>query len=272
MHTILIPTDFSLEAQNAARYAAELAKIFNSKLILFHVYTLPTSISEVPYVIITVDELQKENETMMRKVAEQLTEEFQIEPEWLVRIGTPSDEIKQLAEEKAISLIVMGMKGMGGIDQLIGSTTVNLLRKVKAPVLVIPKEAVFQPLKQITFGSDYNFYVNLHSFKPLVVLAKKFNSNIQIVHVQKTESSSSVMAEMEWKRTAENMLAGIAHSFITVTDDKIKHGLPEYIETHDTELLVMLTHQHSFLERLFNRSQTASMAYSTKIPLLVLHD
>ena len=58
MNTILVPVDFSPASRNASIYAAELAKLFNSRLLLFHAYMLPTPISEVPYAMITVDNLQ----------------------------------------------------------------------------------------------------------------------------------------------------------------------------------------------------------------------
>lgn len=272
MQTILIPTDFSPEAHNAAIHAAELARIFNAKLLLFHAYMLPTPVSEVPYVMVTVDELQKENEQMMKKEAEVLNQQFNMEIEWLVRIGIPSDEIKLLVEERPIDLVVMGMKGVGGIDKLIGSTTVNLIRKVKTPVMVIPQDARFNQLRHITFGTDYHYEINIHCFNPMVELAKKFNSEVHIVHVRKAESNNNEVAEFEWRKTAENVLAGINYKFVTVEDDNVKHGLVEFIQANETELLVMLTHKHSFLERLFNKSQTAAMAYETKVPMLVLHD
>ena len=272
MQTILIPTDFSPEAHNAALHAAELAKIFNARLLLFHAYMLPTPVSEVPYVMVTVEELQKENEQLMRKEAESLNQQFNTEIEWLVRIGIPSDEIKILTEERPIDMVVMGMKGVGGLDKLIGSTTVNLIRKVSTPVMVIPQNSRFNKLQHITFGTDFHYEVNVNSYAPLVELAKQFNSTLHIVHIRKTDSNSNEVVEAEWRKTAGNVFSGLNYEFVTVEDDNIKHGLVEYIESNETELLVMLTHKHSFLERLFNKSQTAAMAYETRVPLLVLHD
>ncbi len=271
MQTILIPTDFSAQAANAAVHAAELAKAFNGKLLLFHAYMLPTPVSEVPYVMVTVDELQKENEQMIRREAEALNQRFDIEVEWLVRIGIPSDEIKILSEERRIDLVVMGMKGVGGLDKLIGSTTVNLIRKIKTPVMVIPQDAPFKPLTNIAFATDLHYEMNAAAFQPVALLAKQFGSSIQVVHV-KTENNGDAGQEIEWRNNAENMWHGLNYEFITVTDTNVKHGIVEYIETHHTDLLVMLAHRHGFIERLFNRSQTAAMAYETKVPMLALHD
>ena len=38
MKTILVPTDFSNNANNALKYANEFAKAINNKIVLLHVY------------------------------------------------------------------------------------------------------------------------------------------------------------------------------------------------------------------------------------------
>lgn len=271
MQLILVPTDFSAQARNAAHHAAQVAKTFDARIVLFHAYMLPTPVSEVPYVMVTVDELQKENEIQIKKEAELLNQEFNIQVEWLVRIGIPSDEIKALTEERPVDLVVMGMKGVGGLDKIIGSTTTNCLRKVKTPVLVVPQEASYKPYLNITYATDFNNELLTHSFQPLANLAQKYNSTISIVYVHR-ESDRSEVNEMDWRKNMENILPDIKHNFIQVEDDSVKHGLLEFIATHPTDLLVMLTHRHNFLERLFNKSQTTTMAYETRVPMLVLHD
>ena len=271
MQVILVPIDFSPQSRNAAAHAATLAKSFQGKLLLFHAYMLPTPVSEVPYVMVTVDDLQKDNELMIKKEAEYLNAEHGVETEWLVRIGIPSDEIKALTEERPIDLVVMGMKGVGGLDKIIGSTTTNCLRKLKTPVLIIPQDSRFTEYKHITYATDFHNELLTRSFDPLVQMAKQFKSTVSIVYIHRDADRSEVN-ELDWRKNMTNILPGIDYSFVKIEDDSVKHGLTEYIESSRTDLLVMLTHRHNFFERLFNRSQTTTMAYETKVPLLVLHD
>ena len=271
MQVILVPVDFSPQSRNAASHAAMLAKSFHGKLLLFHAYMLPTPVSEVPYVMVTVDDLQKDNELMIKKEAEHLNNEFGIETEWLVRIGIPSDEIKALTEERAVDLVVMGMKGVGGLDKIIGSTTTNCLRKLKTPVLIIPQDARFAEYQHITYATDFHNELLTRSFDPLLKIAKQFKAKVSIVYIHRDADRSEVN-ELDWRKNMTNILPEIEYSFVKIEDDSVKHGLTEYIESSHTDLLVMLTHRHNFFERLFNRSQTTTMAYETKVPLLVLHD
>ena len=73
MKTILLPVDFSPASRNASLYAAELARLLNARLLLFHAYMLPTPVSEVPYAMVTVDNLQKENEEQIKKEVKPIT-------------------------------------------------------------------------------------------------------------------------------------------------------------------------------------------------------
>lgn len=270
MDTILVPVDFSPTSNNATRFAALLAKSLNAKILLFHAYMLPTPVIDMPYVMTNIDEVQKENEAAIKKEAEQLHLETGVETEWLVRIGIPSDEAKSLTEDRAITAIVMGMSGAGEIDKIIGSTTLNVVRKVRVPVLVVPQDAVFTSISHITYASDFSYTSNAAMFRFLKAICQQFRSKLHVVHVTKEQgvlrSNQKAFAGLQ-----EN-LPGVAQDFETVADESVTHGISTYLETNHSDLLVMVAHKHGFFDRLFSRSRTASMAYETKIPLLVLQD
>ena len=58
-----------------------------------------------------------------------------------VAIGNPWEEILKVAESEDVNLIVMGSHGCGRLscelEKLIGSTTENVVRHAKKPVLVV---------------------------------------------------------------------------------------------------------------------------------------
>lgn len=270
MQNILVPVDFSPVSRNAAIYAAELAKQFNAKLVLFHAYMLPTPVSEVPYVMVTADEMQKENEAMIKKEADQLHDTYKIEVEWLVQIGIASDEIKQLARDKNSDMIVMGMKGAGGLDKIIGSTTTNVIRKVKVPVLVIPDKATYQPIQHITYAYDLNDPSRPALFQPLLDLAAGYQSRFSLLHVQ--SSSEAKENPGAGKAALEAIFNGRQVNWVTTEDSSVTRGISEYLLQHPAELLAMIAHRHNFFERVFSKSHTTAMAYETSIPLLILHD
>ena len=55
--------------------------------------------------------------------------------------GNPAKMILQVAEEKECDLIVMGIKGGGVVDEMIGGTVRGVMRRAKIPVMVMRHQA-----------------------------------------------------------------------------------------------------------------------------------
>jgi nucleotide-binding universal stress UspA family protein len=271
MRTFLVPTDFSPAGLNAAEYAAQLAGQFGARLILFHAYMMPTPVSEVPYVMATVEDLQKENEEELRKLAGFIEQRYKIAAEQIVRIGIPSDEIRELTREHNVDLVVMGIKGVGGLDKIIGSTTINAIRKIKTPVLVIPHDALFRVVKDIVYATDFSYEVSPELFSPLKVIAGKFRSKLHVLNIVK-EREKVAVEEAAGKLGTERQFDDTDHEFVSFRNDSITQGISDYLQANPAQLLVMVAHTHGFFERIFSRSRTTAMAYETHIPLLVLQD
>ena len=271
MQTFLVPVDFSAASNNALDYAAQLAIIHNARLLLFHAYMLPTPVSEVPYVMITADELQKENEKLIERAAREISQKYQVEADWKVRIGIASDEVKAITRETDIAFIIIGMKGAGGFEKIIGSTTTNVLHKVKSPVLIIPHDAGYKTVTSIVYASDFSYQSSFHLFYPLLALLKQFKAVLTILHVQLAHSSESPDLLMG-KKDIGGIFEGHRFSFVTVENNSVTHGINQYLSEYSSDLLVMVAHKHGFFERIFSKNHTGAMAYETHIPMLVLQD
>ncbi|MEO6000361.1 MAG: universal stress protein [Chitinophagaceae bacterium] len=271
MNTILVPTDFSPTAENAANYAGLLCKELGAKLVLLHVYMLPVPVSEIPYVMVSADEMQKASENALKKETNRLFETMNIEVEWLVQLGLASDEIRDIEKEKNIDLVIMGMNGGGEFDKLIGSTTIAVIRKCHKPVLVIPEGARFVPFRLIAYATDFNYAVNLSFFAPLKSFIKTFKSQLIVVNVQKAGKTLSI-EQVNGKEKIEQVLDDTDPQYTIIEDNNIEHGLQQFIEKHSPQLLTMVAHKHNVIERLFGTHHTKEMIYQTNIPILILQD
>ncbi len=271
MKKILVPTDFSDDARNASHYAARLAEKTGARLILLHAYMLPTPVSEVPYVMVNAEEMQKENEEMAKAEAEKLESTYKISVDYVVRLGFPSDEIEILSEDQQTDLVIMGLKGKGRLEKIVGSTTTSTLKKIARPLLIIPEKTSYSDIRQITYATDYSYSFNSGIYKTLLELISLFNASINIVHVEKkTDEGKSQIISGE--QNLEPLFKNVPHQFQIVKDSDVKHGIESYLNDHPTDLLVMVTHEHNFWERIFGKSHTKDMVYHTHIPLLVLKD
>jgi nucleotide-binding universal stress UspA family protein len=270
MKHILVPTDFSDDAGNASHYAARLAEKLQASVTLLHAYMLPTPVSEVPYVMINAEEMQNENEDIAKADAEKLKAAYKISVNYIVRLGFPSDEIEAVIEDNKIDLVVMGMKGKGAIEKIVGSTTTSTLKKINTPLLIVPEKAAFKEWKQVTYATDYSYDVDPQIYEPLTELLRTFQAQLNIVHVKKNADEKP--EDQSGEKQLESFFKGIPHQKHVVEDTHVKHGIESYLSNHPADLLVMVTHERRFWERMFGKSHTKEMVYNTHLPLLVLKD
>ena len=271
MKTVLVPTDFSPTAENAANYAGLFCKDAGAKLVLLHVYMLPVPVSEIPYVMVSADEMQKASENALTKETNRIADAFNVEVEWIVRLGLASDEIRDIEKEKNIDIIIMGMNGSGEFDKLIGSTTTAVIRKCHQPVLVIPEDAKYIPFKLIAYATDYNYSVNVSCFEPLKALIKMYTSKLIVINVQKVGKALDT-EHASGKDKLVMALKDTDNTYVTIENNNIDYGLQQFIEANTPELLTMVAHKHNVFERLFGTHHTKTMIYQTHIPVLVLQD
>jgi nucleotide-binding universal stress UspA family protein len=269
MKTILIATDFSAEASNAMNYGAQFAKAMQARIILFHVYSIPTSVTDIALMMVSVEEMQRENEERVKKDATYLFSTYGIDAESLVRIGIPSDEIRIFAEEKNVDLVIMAISGQGASIKFFGSTTLTTMQKCKKPALIIPKNASFAGIENITYATDFSHAANLDFFNGLKQIITQFNSALKILHIQQ---SSKKTEDAEAKNKLEEIFKDIPHELTIIESDTILNGINEFSQQNNTQLLVMTMHKHNFVDRFFGKNFTKEVANETKIPLLILHD
>ncbi|MFY9308217.1 MAG: universal stress protein [Bacteroidia bacterium] len=270
MKTILVPTDFSDAATNAAEYAAHLAKDMNANIILFHTYHFPTPVSEVPVMVISPDELQEENETLLKEYAARLEKKTGVRADYRAKIGLAADEIIQ--EGVAADLIVMGMRGAGKLSEaLIGSIATSVLRKSQVPVLVIPERASYTRPEKIVFACDYDPRTNMHKLIVLKELLKTFKAKLYVLNVKKQKETVSVEEAVAGVKL-ENELYDVEHVYYFPESDDLVSGINEFVNSHKADMVVTIPHVYTFFDRLFHKSISKKMAFNIHVPLLALPD
>jgi universal stress protein A len=139
---ILVPTDFSAHAQEAVRYAAELARTCDAPLSIVHVYDVTPYVmpETVPlYDTLQLGQLREEFQKQLLPIQQQAMQAGVARVDTQLLQGSPPGEIARFAAEHAYDLIVMGTHGRSGLAHLLlGSVTEKVVRKAPCPVLTIP--------------------------------------------------------------------------------------------------------------------------------------
>lgn len=133
---ILNPVDGSDHAMNSTRYAIELAKQFNSLIVLLHCHSrFPVVLSE-PYFQQAINEIMKTSEELVSPF-ETMLEQAGVKFEVRILEGLPGTTIANVAEIEKIDLIVMGSRGVSNFEGLfLGSVAHQVLHKSNCPVFI----------------------------------------------------------------------------------------------------------------------------------------
>ncbi|MRR05791.1 MAG: universal stress protein [Deltaproteobacteria bacterium] len=141
---ILVPTDMSEHSNNAIREALDIAKQYESEIILLHVIKDPVQQCTGDFCLNVglVNQLNAELMDNSRKaIAAELAKIEGIEQVKIttdVRTGIPHDEIINEADEKGADLLVISPLGATGLAKYImGSVTRHVLLGAKCPILLV---------------------------------------------------------------------------------------------------------------------------------------
>lgn len=269
MKTILVPTDFSDAALNAAEYSVQLAKDIKAKVLLFHVYHLPIHVPEVP-IMVTPSGLQQDNESELKKVAAHLSRKTGVEVNFLAKLGFAVDEI--LEEEKNVDLIIMGMKGANKLSEaLIGSITTATLRKTKIPLMVIPEKVKYKKPETIVFACDHDPRIAGNTLDLIRDLLNTIGCKIYILNVKRKKESVSLVESLT-KMEFKNTLNSVENIYYFPEKEDLVEGINEFVEAHHADIVVTIPHAYNLVERLFHKSISKKMAFHIHVPLLALPD
>jgi nucleotide-binding universal stress UspA family protein len=140
LHKILVPIDFSPCSMAGGTYAALLAKTFDAKLSLLHVFTgeMPSDKASTNAVNKN-DAIDLENARLDMEAFTQLDFLRDVKPETEICAGDAVDEICRKAGDSAIDLVVISTHGRSGFNRmLLGSVAEHVLRCAQCPVMVVP--------------------------------------------------------------------------------------------------------------------------------------
>jgi nucleotide-binding universal stress UspA family protein len=275
MKTILVPTDFSDGAYKALEYAAQLARKFDASIIVVHAFDLPAQ--GINVMIDISSELQKNAQQDLKKLEKKATKDqltTGIKIEYLALLGELNEVIQTVTEERPVELVVMGTKGESDLSsKLFGTNTVSAIKHIHVPLLVIPSEAFYKPIKHIAFAVDYLKPKGENTLDILRDLAKAFGAKIQMVNVHTDGDIGEFMATIkDLQGWYLEKLDGVEVDFVFVSNYIIEDGVFEHMRENHTDLLVMVTRQHSFFDRIFRKSISEELALHSDVPLLTLHE
>lgn len=277
MHTfnsILFASDFSPAAEDALRYAAEFARVFDASLTLCHV-------AEIPYGF--TGQVEEFKEQAMEEGTEHLQERadaLKENPDFaglnigvVMRLGRITTSVLDEVKEGDYDLLLMSSEGRYEGKPLSGSLLDDIILYSSKPVLVVPPGTTNYNWDRILFATDYNEN-DLDHLSEVAALAHKAGAMLEVIHVLPEEKDQlhSRAAFLGFEEMARDQIPNDNLSFKLLSGDNFISGFNTYAAAQpgDLSLLVVSRNERGSFRKLFSSGTTTRLPFETEMPVLIM--
>jgi nucleotide-binding universal stress UspA family protein len=276
MKTILVPYDFSKEAEYAFEFACEMAKRTKNHLKLFHVIELPTpqsfssmgeagAFSNESTQIFMIELVEKRKKQMAEFEAKFKDQGFSFETKMV--FGNPFAGIsKEIVDAKA-DIVIMGSKGSSGLEEvLIGSNTEKVVRNAKCPVLTIKSPISPDDIHKVVFASDFN-EVPSDVINRLKTTISTIDAELHLVKINTPSIFENTRTSIQKIKSFVHDFELDAASMVVYNSSSEEDGILEYAEDINADMIAMATHGRTGFLHLLSGSIAEDVVNAAKKPV-----
>ena len=268
--SILFPTDFNEDAQQAFRYALEISHKTGAELHLFHAIEEPYDFA------VRVEEVvQRKKDKAYEKLQEMMEESRESERYSQLAIyseisrGKPYQAINAKARDLDADLIIVGTKGESNLKRILyGNVTSNMLLESKIPVFTVPVNSKKPYLDRFLFTSDFRDD-DLKSLEKTIDFARHFDAEVQVLHVSTSERMKPKIKFRGFCDLVEETFDYPKLKLKRVVADNFSKGVSAYVNENPVSLLIITRYKKKFLQTLMWANTTQDLTYHTRVPMMV---
>lgn len=272
MRVIITATDFSDVADKAVNYACQMAEAYNASVIIVHSFIIPVTFSDTPMPVLAIDELREIADEKMNELLSKLKTSFPgLNISSKVLYGEITDSLQEYTAEQKPWVIILGNSGSADNPLLLGSNLLSAMRHLKYPVVVVPPDATFSPLKKICLACDYKKITDKFPFGQLLDIIGQTQAALYVLNVDHENKGVTTDTIMETEELHIGLKsANPEYHFIESPDTD--EAIQSFVTSQQMDWLVIVPHKYSFFEGLFHKKHTPAMARLHHIPLVALHE
>jgi nucleotide-binding universal stress UspA family protein len=186
MKTILVATDFSPSAKNAANYAADMALTIKADLLLLYVHQIPVALD--------VEDMMEEIKECMNELKERLIRRTggKLNIETDVRRGICFyDELEIACENVKPYTVIVGSQDTTASECLFFGHTVHAMKHLRWPLITVPRGATFSSIRKIRVACDFDKVIDTTPIDESKILVNDLNAKLHILNTVKNERLTS---------------------------------------------------------------------------------
>lgn len=272
MKKILVPTDFSENAEDALQIAAQLAQRFGSEIYLLHMLELPVNMSG-PMGETRSNDLP-EALGFMKLAKKRFTEILArpylkgIKVHEIVEFHQAFDGIMETSKEHGCDFIIMGSKGASGFKEIfIGSNTEKVVRTSEVPVLVIKENRPNFTVKDFVFATNLDS-TNKKTLEKVVNFARLMDARLHLLYIN---TANEFITSKDTDNYLEKYVDGMNYDnyeFHIYNDDSVEQGVLNFSKKIQADLIGIATHGRKGLSHFFNGSISEDLVNHAHIPVI----
>jgi nucleotide-binding universal stress UspA family protein len=270
---ILIPTDFSVQAEYAYLMVKKLEEKAPIDIHFVHVLDLPDSVTiDETGNIETCGEIDVEYVVTQRDIANRKLSNLKtlygnhISVQLI--LGKLTDAIINYSEKHNFDLIVMGTKGAWGIKEIIsGSEAQFIARKSKIPLLTLMCDRSDLVIKNILLVHDFN-KVNNDNLSLLKKFVSAFESKTHFLQIIDSPSENERKKYFDQMDDYANMNDISNYEKHLLHDTDIENGVVHFNQMHDVDLVCIGTHGRGGI---FHSSAAEKLINHLFKPIITFH-
>lgn len=274
MKRILVPTDFSQQANNALKVAAQIAKKYDSEIFLLHLLELPLQLIDPVNEGVGGD--LPESMFFMKLAHKKFTETFDKMSYYLdginvhetVEFDEAFDGIMSIAKKYDCDLVVMGSNGSDGLQEIfIGSNTEKVVRFSKIPVLVIKEEVPIFKIDRFVFVSNLTLS-NRKAFKAALDFSRLLDVDLQLVYIN-TPHKFKTTAQLDMMfNDFTKSISFQPSQFHIYNDVTVERGIRNFASKMDADLIGIGTHGRKGISHFMSGSLAEDLVNHIKKPIV----
>lgn len=260
MQHILVPIGSTDSAKNTLQYAIDFASHVNAKVFVFRAYSGLTKAGAM----ININAILERETNLYLKTIIESVDRKNVEVGMVAARGNVVDSVSQVHGEIGIDLIIVGAKSNSFKEELyLGKTAGSLVKQSKIPLLAIPENYVFAPVKKMQLAFKSGAIENNTSLEPMIAIKNTFKAKLNLLLV-KTPSFTAADGEIN------SELKALQDSIIETENATTYQGVLEHLNSVKPDLLCVFTRKRGFFQKLLEKNTIEKSEFYVNIPLLVL--
>ncbi|MBQ4818714.1 universal stress protein [Aquimarina sp. MMG016] len=272
MKSILVPTDFSTQAESALKVAAQIAKKNDATIYLLHILELPMHLTDLmssgapapaPEAIFFMKQAHKKFEDVL--------EQDYLKDIEVVETVSFEDVMHGIIDSSAkndVDIIIMGSHGSTGFEELfIGSNAEKVVRMAKKPVLVIKEECDIYNVTDFVYATNFD-----EEDKPSLLAANEFAKSIDAkLHLVWVNTANGFKTTHETETKMNLMIADMpidVHSLNIYNDITVEKGILNFAVSVDAGMIGISTHGRKGISHFINGSLGEDVVNHAKRPVI----